>query len=297
MTALVTPFRRGEVDWDRLAMLVDRQMAAGTDWLVPCGTTGESPTLSPDEHDAVLAAVIDRAAGKVPILAGTGTNATDETIRRTAHARSIGATGALLVAPYYNRPTPDGLLRHYSAVAEAVEFPLVLYNVPVRTGVDIPNDVVVTLRERFPHVIGIKHATGRVDGVTDLLQRCDIAVLSGDDVITWPLMALGCTGVISVVSNLVPDRVSCLTAAALAGDVAGARAAHGFVHRLSEGLGRFGPNPVPIKTAMALAGLIEEEFRLPLCALAPEPRAQLEALLRRLEILPPGEHRGGKKSA
>ena len=285
MTALVTPFVGGEVDWTRLDALVDRQIEGGIDWVVPCGTTGESPTLTEREHAEVLQAVIARAEGRCPVMAGTGSNSTSETVRRTQHAASAGADAALLVAPYYNRPTPEGLYRHYAMVAEAVELPLVIYNVPVRTGVNIPNDVVVRLREDFPHVAAVKHATGSVDGVTDLLGRCDIAVLSGDDAITWPLMALGAVGVISVISNLVPSLVGSLVQAALEGDCTAARHHHRKVYDLAQGIGRFGPNPLPIKAAMAMAGLLEEDSRLPLCPLDEPARAGIEQVLRRHELL------------
>lgn len=281
MTALATPFRSGEVDLACMQRLVDRQIGGGTDWLVPCGTTGESPTLSPAEHDHLLAAVIAQSAGRRPVMAGTGTNATVETVRRTRAAASAGADAALVVAPYYNRPTEEGLFRHFAAVADAVDIPIVLYNVPFRTGVSISNDVIVRLRNQYPHIVALKHATGSVDGVTELLSRCDITVLSGDDNITWPLMAMGAKGVISVASNLRPALMKSLVDAALAGDMVTARSHHDEVFALAAALGRFGPNPIPIKTAMALAGLCNEEFRLPLCPMEESARANLERLLRR----------------
>ncbi|MBI4718231.1 MAG: 4-hydroxy-tetrahydrodipicolinate synthase [Planctomycetes bacterium] len=253
MTALVTPFHDGDIDWPRVDMLVDRQIEGGTDWLVPCGTTGEAPTLTADEHHQLLEAVLTRAAGRRPVMAGTGTNSTAETVRRTRLAQEAGADAALVVAPYYNRPTEEGLYRHFASVADAVDLPIVLYNVPIRTGVNIPTDVVVRLRRTYPHVVGLKHATGSVDGVTDLMARCDIAILSGDDPLTWPLMSLG--------------------------------AGHRRVYELAIGLDRFGPNPLPIKSAMALAGLLNEEFRLPLCGLGEDARQGIERLLVRMELL------------
>jgi len=287
MTALVTPFRDGEVDWPRLDALVDRQIAGGTDWLVPCGTTGESPTLTSSEHDKVLERVVTRAGNRRPVLAGTGTNSTSETIRRTRMAAEAGADAALVVAPYYNRPTPEGLFRHFAEVAESVNLPIVLYNVPFRTGVNISNDVVVRLREAYPNIVAIKHATGSVDGVTELLGRCDIAVLSGDDSLTWPMMALGAVGVISVIGNISPSLLKSLVTAALEGDQSAALRHHRKLYDLAEGIGRHGPNPLPIKTAMAICGLIEEEFRLPLCPLGREARADIEQVLRRHELLGP----------
>jgi 4-hydroxy-tetrahydrodipicolinate synthase len=284
MTALVTPFSGGEVNFSQVDALIDRQIEAGTDWLVPCATTGESPTLTLAEREGILDRVIRRAAGRCRVLAATGCNCTAETIARTRRAADQGADAAMLVAPYYNRPTDEGLFRHYAAVAEAVELPLVLYNVPARTGVDISNDVVVRLRSQYPHVAAIKHATGRVDGVTDLLRRCDIAVLSGDDSLMWPLMALGAVGVVSVLGNLVPALVQSLVRAAVGEDYQGGLRYHQEVYDLAEGLGRHGPNPLPIKAAMALVGLIEEEFRLPLCPLGESARGEIKRLLRRHEL-------------
>jgi len=284
MTALVTPFRGGEVDWPRVDRLVDRQIDGGTAWLVPLGTTGESPTLSSAEREKLLDAVIRRAAGRCPVMAGTGSNNTAETVERTRQAAAAGADAALVVTPCYNRPTPEGLFRHFARVAESVDLPIVLYNVPVRTGVNLDNDTVVRLRKRFPHIVAIKDASGRVNNVTELSARCDIAVLSGDDVLTWPFLALGGAGVISVVANLVPSLMRSLVDAASRGDTRAALQSHRKVYDLADGLGRFGPNPIPIKTAMALAGLIVDEFRLPLCAIDGKARSGIADLLRRHEI-------------
>ena len=286
MTALVTPFRGEEVDFESLEGLVREQLEAGIGWLVPCGTTGESPTLSESEHDEIVARVVGFCGGRARVMAGTGSNCTATCVARTRRAAEAGAHAALLVVPYYNRPHAEGLFRHFATVAEAVELPLVLYNVPFRTGVHLSNDVVVRLAEAYAgRIVGLKHATGSVDGVTDLLGRCEIDVLSGDDVLTWPLMALGARGVISVVSNVAPRLVHSLVTFALADDVRQARRLHRQVYDLAEGLGRYGPNPVPIKTALAISGRIEESFRLPLCPLGPEPRAAIEQLLRRHELL------------
>lgn len=285
MTALITPFRNGEVDWPRLEALVNRQIEGGTDWLVPLGTTGETPTLMQNEREKILETIITLEAGRRPVMAGTGTNSTAATVEQTKRAAAMGVDAALVVAPYYNRPTQEGLYRHFAAVAEAVELPIVLYNVPARTGVTISNDTVVRLREGYTNIVAIKDATGNLEAMTDLSARCDIAVLSGDDSLTWPFMALGAVGVISVIGNLYPALMKSLVAAALDGDVAAAVQHHQKVHDIATGIGQYGPNPLPIKTAMAVAGLIAEEFRLPLCPLGGEAREGIARVLRRRETL------------
>ena len=287
MTALVTPFREGEVDDAALADLVERQIDAGTDWLVPCGTTGESPTLSRAEQDEIISLVVKQARGRCGVLAGTGSNHTAEAVRKTQRAAELGADAAMLVAPYYNRPTQEGLFLHYAAVADAVDLPIVLYNVPARTGVSIGNDVIVRLRERFPQTAAVKDATGDLDQLTDLLGRSDIAVLCGDDTLTWPMMALGAVGVVSVISNLDPSLMKSLVEAAGRGDGPEALRLHRKMYNLAKGIGRFGPNPLPIKTALAIRGLIGEEFRLPLCPVGGEARLEIERVLRRHEFMEP----------
>ncbi|MEK7730413.1 MAG: 4-hydroxy-tetrahydrodipicolinate synthase, partial [Planctomycetota bacterium] len=283
--ALITPFRNGEVDWSRVDALIDRQIEGGTDWLVPLGTTGEVPTLTEDEKERILERVVARAAGRCPVMAGTGSNSTAVTVEHTKRAAAMGVDAALVVAPYYNRPTQEGLYRHFAAVAEAVDLPIVLYNVPARTGVTISNDTIVRLRESFTNIVALKDATGNLDAMTDLSARCDIVVLSGDDSLTWPFMALGAVGVVSVIGNLHPALMKSLVAAALEGDMAAALQHHRKVYDLATGIGRYGPNPLPIKTAMAVAGLIAEEFRLPLCPLDGEAREGIARVLRRHEIL------------
>lgn len=284
MTAMITPFQEGEVDWATMDRLVERQIAAGTDWLVPCGTTGESPTLTSGEQEQLIERVIARSAGRRPVMAGTGSNSTVEAVRRTRFAEAAGARAALVVTPYYNRPTQEGLFRHFVAVAESVELPIVLYNVPVRTGVHLANETIARLVERCPNIVGLKDASGVVDHATDLLRRCAITILSGDDALTWPFLAVGAKGVISTIGNLVPEWMRSLVDAGLRGDVREVSPLHGRVYDLAMGLARFGPNPVPIKTAMALRGLARMEFRLPLCPLEAEEQAGMERILRRHEI-------------
>lgn len=284
MTALVTPFRKGLIDWSRLEALVERQIGGGIDWLVPCGTTGETPTLSKAERQRVVKTVCTQSNGRCGIMVGTGSNNTATAVSQTKDAADAGADAVLVVAPYYNRPTQEGLFRHFAAIAERVDIPIVLYDVPPRTGVHIGNGVVIRLRETFPHIVAIKHATGSLDGVTELLRDCDIKVISGDDALNWPLMAVGAVGTISVISNLCPSLVKSQVVAALEGDHSAAAKHHRKVSDLATSLGRLGPNPLPIKTAMAVVGLLEEEFRLPLCPLDAEARSRIESILKRHEL-------------
>ena len=284
MTALVTPFRGGAVDWHCLESLVDRQMDGGIDWLVPCGTTGETPTLSSEERRKITDIVCRKAGDRCGVMVGTGSNNTPAAIAHTQAAADAGADAALVVAPYYNRPTPEGLFRHFAAIAEAVDIPIVLYNVPSRTGVRIENDVVVRLRESFPNIVAIKHATGSLDGVVELLRACSITVLSGDDALNWPLMAVGAVGTISVVANLCPSLIKSQVDAALAGDFGASGRFHRVVNEIAVEFGRLGPNPLPIKTAMAVCGLLQEEFRLPMCPLEADAGRSIRAILKRHEL-------------
>lgn len=283
ITALITPFRDGAVDFPALEKLVERQIAAGIDGLVPCGTTGESPTLSKSEHDEVVACVIKTAAKRVPVIAGAGSNNTSEAIRMAQHAEHAGADGLLIVSPYYNRPTQAGLTAHFSAIAKASALPIMLYNIPGRCGVEIAIPTICKLFESHPNIRSVKHATGRVDDAADLMQACKIDIVSGDDPITWPLMALGAVGVVSVLSNLAPRAVKRLTQAALAGDIAQAQAAHRALHVWGRPLLALETNPIAIKTAMAMRGFCREEFRLPMCPIGAENRTRLESLLKAVE--------------
>ncbi|HWE37515.1 MAG TPA: 4-hydroxy-tetrahydrodipicolinate synthase [Isosphaeraceae bacterium] len=277
--ALVTPFRDGAVDFEGLAALVDWHVGRGTPVISPVGTTGESPTLSHEEHERVIAAVIDRAAGRAKVLPGTGSNATSEAVRLTKFAARAGADGALLVAPYYNRPSQEGLYAHFAKVAEAVDLPLVLYNVPARTGRNVEPETVERLAKLGP-IVAIKEASGSLDQVSDILARTDLTVLSGDDSLTLPMLAVGAEGVVSVVANLVPEDVIALVAAFAAGKVDEARALHRRLFPLCRDLLGLAPNPVPVKTAMALLGRGNGELRLPL--LPPDDRG-VAALRRALE--------------
>lgn len=285
MVALITPYRGGQVDYKALEALIELHVEAGTDVLVPAGTTGESPTLTHEENDAVIAAVVRMARGRIPVLGGTGSNSTDEAIAMTRHARECGASGSLLVAPYYNRPTQEGLFQHFKAIADAVAFPHVLYNIPGRCGVEISVDTLVRLREACPNIVAVKHATGMMDGASELATRCDLGIISGDDSMTLPIMSVGGVGVISVLANIVPKDVKALTDAALKGDWATARQWHLKTFALAKGLLSLETNPIPIKTAMAMIGMCQEEFRLPLCRMQATNREKLAVALTAYGIL------------
>jgi 4-hydroxy-tetrahydrodipicolinate synthase len=263
--ALVTPFRNGAVDFDALRKLVDWQIEQGTKILSPVGTTGESPTMTHDEHERVIAAVVEHTAKRAKVLAGTGSNATAEAVRLTKFAQKAGADGSLSVTPYYNRPTQEGLYRHYATLAEGCDLPIVLYNVPIRTGRNLEPGTVERLT-RFPSIVAIKEAAGSLDQVSELVLRTDLTVLSGDDSLTLPMMAVGAQGVVSVVANLVPGEVRRLVDSFLEGNIEEARRLHLRLFALCRDLLGAAPNPIPLKTAMQLLGRGNGELRLPLCA-------------------------------
>ncbi len=281
LTALVTPLRRQQVAFDELRALVEFQIRAGIDGLVPMGSTGESATLSHAEHIEVVRCVVEAARHRVPVVAGTGSNSTREALGLTRAAHAAGADAMLLVAPYYNKPTQEGLYRHFAAVAEATDRPIVLYSIPGRCGIEISVPVVARLRAKYPHVRYIKEAGGSVDRVDQLKQALgrDLTVLSGDDSLTLPFMAVGAEGVISVASNLRPRAVVRLTHLALAGDYRAAARVHRRLYPLFKAL-FVETNPAPIKAALSLAGRIgSPELRLPLCELAAPSLAALKQAL------------------
>ena len=280
IVALVTPFRGGKVDEPTLKKLVEMHVAQGTDGIVPCGTTGESPTLSHDEHKRVVEIVIEAARGRLHVIAGTGSNATSEAIELTAHAKKAGATGALVVNPYYNKPTQEGLYRHFRAVAEAVDIPILAYNIAGRTGVNVETDTLVRLVKDCPNIVGVKEASGSLDQMTQVILACgpDFTVLSGDDNLTLPLMSVGGRGVISVIANIVPRETAEMTHAALAGDWKLARELHLKLFPLSRAV-FIETNPIPVKEAMGMMGMLEPEFRLPMCPMGAANRERLRAIL------------------
>ncbi len=285
LVALVTPFRDGKVDEAKLRELVAFHVQNGTDAIVPCGTTGESPTLSHAEHKRVVEIVIEAVGGRVPVVAGTGSNSTAEAIDLTAHAKKAGAAGALVVNPYYNKPTQEGLYRHFRAIAEAVDIPILVYNIQGRTAVNVETDTLARLAQ-IPNIVGVKEASGSLDQMTQVILACgpDFTVLSGDDNLTLPLMAVGGRGVISVVANVVPKETAEMTRAALEGDWKRARE---LFHRLFP-LCRamfIETNPIPVKEAMAMMGMIAPEFRLPLCRMADQNRERLRTVLKQFGLV------------
>ncbi len=281
LVALVTPMRPdGGLDLDRLRRLIDWHVEQGTDALVMVGTTGESPTVSLEEHCLLIETAVEHAAGRIPVVAGTGANSTAEAIELTRCARQAGAAAGLSVAPYYNRPTQEGLYRHFRAIAEAVDLPLILYNVPGRTVADIGNDTVLRLAQ-VPGVVGIKDATGSIERGSDLIKRAPkgFAVYSGDDASALALMLLGGQGVISVTANVAPRLMHAMCAAALAGDLARAREIHFRLLALHQKL-FVEANPIPVKWSLAEMGLIEGGIRLPLTPLSEHHHETLRAALR-----------------
>jgi len=279
LVALVTPFRNGEVDEAALRNLVDHTIAGGVDGLVPCGTTGESPTLSAEEQLRVIEVVVSQSRGRVPIIAGTGTNSTATTIKYSRAAQVAGAHGLMLVAPYYNRPNQRGLYEHFATVARETAAAIMLYNIPGRTGVEIAPETIAQLHADCPNIQAVKHATGSVEGVSALASISKIAILCGDDPLTLPMMSVGAVGVVSVIGNLLPGPMSFLTRSALEGDWTAARTMHDRLYPLARDLMKLDINPIPIKTALALQGMMTEEFRLPMCPLAPDARTRLQVML------------------
>lgn len=288
MVALVTPFLGGRLNEKKLRELVDFHVREGTRALVPVGTTGESATLDHREHERVLEVVIEQAAKRIQILAGTGSNSTEEAIRLTKTASAMGADGALVITPYYNRPTQEGLVRHYEALARSVSFPMVIYNVPVRTGVNILPETVERLAS-MEEFVGVKEASGSLSQIIELFDRVGdrLAIYSGDDLLTLPVMSIGGKGVISVSANIVPKMMADLVDEALAGNWENAFLKHQLLVPLHRALG-LETNPIPIKTAMGLAGMIDPEMRLPLVPMSEGPRKKLEEVLKNMGLLGKG---------
>ena len=287
MTAIVTPFtEKGSIDEEALRKLVEFQIKNRIDGLVPCGTTGESPTLDYDEHEKVIEIVIDAAKGKVPVIAGTGSNSAKEAIEMTRHAADAGASASLQVCPYYNKPTQEGLYRHFSAIANAVDIPIVIYNIQGRTGVNIETSTLARLAKEHSNIVGVKEASGNVSQIMEVINDLPkgFDVLSGDDNLTLPLMALGGKGVISVASNIIPREMHDMCEFALKGNLEKARQIHYRLLPLFKGI-FIETNPIPIKAALAMKGMIKEAYRLPMCEMKAENREKLRKILADLKIL------------
>ena len=281
--ALVTPFKDGKIDEEKFRELIEFQIKNGTNGLVPCGCTGEAATLVHEEQKAAIKMAVETVNKRIPVIAGTGSNSTREALDLTAYAKKAGADGALLITPYYNKPTPEGLYRHYEKVAKGVDIPVVLYNVPSRTGISMLPETVARLSE-IENIVAIKEASGSMDQTSEILSRCDITVLSGDDSATVPLMAIGAKGVISVTANIVPDKIAAMVGAFLAGRTDEARELHLALFKLSRAM-FIETNPIPVKAALKLMGMLNGELRLPLCEMRDENEKKLKQVLLEYKLL------------
>lgn len=282
--ALITPFKSGEIDFEALRRLVDWHIEQGTDCLCPVGTTGESPTLDHEEHELVIAAVVEHARGRIKVMPGTGSNSTREAIRLTRFAKKAGADGALMVGPYYNKPTQEGYYRHFAAVAEAVDIPIILYNIPGRTGSNILPETIARLAE-FPQIVGIKEATGSLDQASHIASLCNLTLLSGDDSLTLPIMSVGGRGVVSVVGNIVPRDMKAMVAAYDAGRVQEALQWHRKLFPLCRDLLGVATNPIPVKAAIKQLGRGNGEMRLPMCPLDAAGETRVKQTLQNYGLL------------
>jgi 4-hydroxy-tetrahydrodipicolinate synthase len=285
LVALITPFKNGAVDEKRFQSFVEWQIAEGTHGVIPCGTTGESPTLSHEEHKRVVELTVEVAKGRIPVIAGTGSNSTAEAIRLTAFAREVGADGALLISPYYNKPTQEGIFKHYKMVAASVDLPLLVYNIPGRTGSNILPETFARLCE-IKTLVGVKEASGSMDQISEIRRLCGdrLTILSGDDPLTLPMMALGAKGAIAVVSNVMPKETHDLIAAALANDYDRAREIHYRMLPLVRAL--FSEtNPIPLKQALAWMGKCRDELRMPLTPMSPAAAEKLRAAMKELRLI------------
>jgi len=276
--AMVTPLRDGQVDFEALRQHVEYQIEVGTTCLCPVGTTGESPTLSHPEHQQVITAVVEAAAGRIKVMPGTGSNSTEEALRLTRFAAAAGADAALVVAPYYNKPTQEGFFLHFKALAKAVEIPICVYNIPGRTGKNIEPETIIRMA-KLPNITMVKEATGSMDQASQILASTDLTLLSGDDSLTLPLLALGARGVISVVGNVIPRDMMALLAAFESGDLLEARRWHYKLFPLCRDMLGLATNPIPIKAAMQMLGRDTGELRMPMTPLTPDQQAKLRTTL------------------
>jgi 4-hydroxy-tetrahydrodipicolinate synthase len=284
MVALITPFQDGIIDFETLDELIDFQLDSGIDGIVPVGTTGESPTLSHDEHKQVIERVVKAVGGKVPVIAGAGSNSTAEAIELAAFAKKVGADATLQVDPYYNKPTQEGFYQHFKAVAEEVDLPVVLYDIPGRCGAGMTPDTIVRLTD-IENIVAIKDATGKMDHVSEVATRCDLTILSGDDSMTLPIASVGGKGVVSVVANIVPADVKAMTDLILEGDLVSARQWHNKLFELCRNLLSLATNPIPIKAAVSMLNLASEELRLPMTPLDEDRKEILRHTLETYGLL------------
>ncbi|MBN2513542.1 MAG: 4-hydroxy-tetrahydrodipicolinate synthase [Sedimentisphaerales bacterium] len=285
LVALITPFHDGQVDYQTLEELVEFQIESGSDGIVPVGTTGESPTLSYEEHKEVIRRVVDVVAGRIPVIAGTGSNSTAEAIELTEFAKKTGADASLQVCPYYNKPTQEGFYQHFKAIAEEVDIPLVLYNIPGRCGgTGLSIDTVERL-SKVENIVAIKEATGSLDFAAEIAQRTELTLLSGDDSLTLPIASVGGKGVISVVANIVPADVKAMTDLILEGDFVSARKWHRKLFPLAKSMLSLTTNPIPIKAAAAMLGMASDEMRLPMLPLDDNQKTKLRAMLKDYGLL------------
>jgi 4-hydroxy-tetrahydrodipicolinate synthase len=285
LSVVVTPFRDGTVDEAALRDLIEWQISNGVDGIVPCGTTGESATLTHAEHEQVIKTAVHQTRRRVPVVAGTGSNSTAEAIRLTAFAREIGADAALLISPYYNKPTQEGIFKHYKMIAASADLPLIVYNIPSRTGSNILPETFARLSE-IRNIVGVKEASGSMDQTSDILRLCGdrLEIFAGDDSIALPLMALGAKGVISVISNVMPRETHELVSAALAGDYARARQIHFKLLPLMRAL-FLETNPIPVKQALAFMGKCSAELRMPLVPMSPANAEKLRIVMKELRLI------------
>jgi len=285
MAALVTPFKKGKVDDKKLAELVGFHIKNGTSGIIPCGTTGESATLSYEEHERVIEVVIEAANKKIPVIAGTGSNSTAEALMLTRHAKKAGADASLQVSPYYNRPTQEGLYRHFKTIAEEVDLPMIVYNIASRTGVNIEPETMARI-SKVKNIAGVKESSGSLEQMSRIRYLCGdkFNLISGDDALTLPLLAIGGTGVISVVNNIVPRDVADMVAKFKKGDLEGARKLHYKLLPLIKAI-FIETNPIPVKTAMSLMGMIEPDLRLPLCSMSEANLEKLKEVLKDYGLL------------
>jgi len=285
MVALVTPFKNGRLDEEKLKELVEFHIKSGTNCLVPCGTTGESATLSLAEHERVIELVVECANGRVPVIAGTGSNSTAEAIRLTVHAKDAGADGSLQITPYYNKPTQEGIYRHFKAIADEVDIPIVLYNIASRTGTNVEPDTIARL-SKISNIVAVKEASGNLEQMSQVAMRSnkDFALISGDDTLTLPVLSIGGTGIISVVANIVPKDVANMVKEFEKGNIEKARKIHYKLLPLVKAM-FIETNPIPVKTAMGLMGMIDPELRLPMCEISKEGLGKLKKALKEYGLI------------